>query len=855
MNAQKKLVAIALFLMLTIAVPLIAVPTASAATMNTFPIIGALPNPVGVGQETLILTGLTKATAWPQVGWTGITVTVTKPDNTVETLPPVTTDTTGMTGIVFVPDMAGNYTLVTNFPEQTVTAEFPGRTPPLGTIMKASKSDLYTLVVTEEPRQFYPAVPLPTEYWTRPINAQFREWLPIAGNWLNVEQYGRRLPPNNDDAPETAHILWTKPLDEGGLVGGVDSYAVDMNAIGYEHGDAYSGKWANPVIINGILYYNEYGTGFFGDTAEQRVSAVDLHTGEKLWSKVLGNNERLSHGQIFYWKTFDMYGAFAYLWTTVGSTWNAYDPLTGRKEYSMTDVPSGTRIIGPMGEILIYTVDLANGWMTLWNSSNVEALYGSTDYTLISPMGFLYAAWYPWGKTVNATGPVTVKPNTPLGRAGYMWNKTIPKGLPGAVDTVLSDVILGGNTESILGNPQPNPVFWALSLKPGEEGRLLFNETWTLPMADVHVDIPGAHPVSSEDGVFVVTVKELRTHYGFSLATGKQIWGPTPAEPYLSTFTNLYLEPWGMAVIAYGKLFTAGMSGVVNAYDIKTGTRLWTYRITDPYTEQLFSENWPAPINFIVDGKVYLFHQEHSANTPVPRGAPAVCLNATTGEVIWRIDGLRLGTRWGGQPIIGDSIIAAFSSYDNQIVTLGKGPSATTVMASPKVSVHGSSVLVEGMVTDISPGTRSAGLAMRFPNGVPAVSDASMSEWMKYVYMQFPRPMDAVGVDVTLSVLDPNNNFYDVGTTTSDATGLYSYAFTPLVSGKYTIIASFAGSGAYYASFAETAINVEEAPAATPPPSPTPAPMTDTYVAGFGIALIVILVAGIVVIVLILRRR
>ena len=721
--------------------------------------------------------------------------------------------------------------------------------------MKASTSDPYTLVVTEEPRQYFPAVPLPTEYWTRPINAQFREWDPIAGNWLNVEQYNRRLPPNNDDAPETAHLLWAMPLDEGGLVGGVDPYATDMGAVGYEHGDAYSGKNQNPVIINGVLYYNEYATGFFGDTAEQRVTAVDLHTGEKLWSRVLGNNERLSHGQIFYWKTFDMYGAFAYLWTTVGSTWNAYDPLTGRKEYTMTGVPSGTRIIGPMGEILIYTVDLVNGWMTLWNSSNIPELYGSTDYTLTSPMGFLYAAWYPWGKTVNATGPAAVTPTTPLGRAGYMWNKTIPKGLPGAVDTVLADIIVGGNTESILGNPQPKPVFWALSLKKGQEGRLLFNETWTLPVADVHVDIPGAHPVSSEDGVFVVTVKELRTHYGFSLETGKQIWGPTPAEPYLSTFTNLYLEPWGQAVIKYGKLFTAGMSGVVNAYDVKTGERLWSYAIKDSYTEQLFSENWPAPINFIVDGKIYLFHQEHSGNTPLPRGAPAVALNATTGEVVWRIDGLRMGTRWGGQPIIGDSIIAGLSSYDNRIVAIGKGPSATTVTAPEIGAPFGTSVMIRGTVTDISPGTKEYGLTARFPNGVPAVADENMSEWMKYVYMQFPRPANIKGVPITIDVLDANGNYRNIGTAISDASGAYKFAWKPDIPGEYTVIATFPGSNAYYSSFAQTAFVVDEAP---PPPEPEPEQppsMTDTYaLAGIVAIIIAIAIVG-AIIILVLKKR
>jgi hypothetical protein len=104
---------------------------------------------------------------------------------------------------------------------------------------------------------------------------------------------------------------------------------------------------------------------------------------------------------------------------------------------------------------------------------------------------------------------------------------------------------------------------------------------------------------------------------------------------------------------------------------------------------------------------------------------------------------------------------------------------------------------------------------MRFPNGVPAVADESMSEWMLYVYQQFPRPADSVGVDVTITVLDPNNNVYDVGTTTSDASGMFKLAFTPEVPGEYIVIASFAGSGGYYGSFAETALFVEEAPAHT----------------------------------------
>jgi hypothetical protein len=106
---------------------------------------------------------------------------------------------------------------------------------------------------------------------------------------------------------------------------------------------------------------------------------------------------------------------------------------------------------------------------------------------------------------------------------------------------------------------------------------------------------------------------------------------------------------------------------------------------------------------------------------------------------------------------------------------------------------------------------------------------------------------------VIVSVLDPNNNVYEVGRATSDENGMYSVAFTPQVPGKYTIISTFEGSESYWGSYAETAINVEEAPSATPVPTPTPAPMTDTYIVGFGSAMLVAIIIGFVL--LLLRKR
>jgi hypothetical protein len=126
---------------------------------------------------------------------------------------------------------------------------------------------------------------------------------------------------------------------------------------------------------------------------------------------------------------------------------------------------------------------------------------------------------------------------------------------------------------------------------------------------------------------------------------------------------------------------------------------------------------------------------------------------------------------------------------------------------------------------------------------------------MLYVYKQFPCPSDAAGVEVVVEVLDSNYNYYEVGRTTSDPSGYYSVDFEPEVPGKYTVYVTFAGSEAYYGSFAETAVKVESAPAATPAPTPTPAPMTDTYVMGFGIGIIVAIIVVGLLLFLMLRKR
>jgi hypothetical protein len=205
---------------------------------------------------------------------------------------------------------------------------------------------------------------------------------------------------------------------------------------------------------------------------------------------------------------------------------------------------------------------------------------------------------------------------------------------------------------------------------------------------------------------------------------------------------------------------------------------------------------------------------------------------------------------------MGDSVIAMYNTYDEQVYAIGKGPSATTVTA-PGVSIPlGTSMVVTGTVTDISPGLTDYSITSRFPSGIPAVSDDSQGEWMKYVYNQFPRPTNASGVPVILTVLDSNNNVYEIGTATTDDSGTFGFTWKPEISGQYTIYANFAGSGAYYPSFAQTYVNVEQTPETTPTEIPVQlTSIADTYFIPAVAAIILSIAIVGAVMVLMLRKR
>ncbi|MCW4012809.1 MAG: PQQ-binding-like beta-propeller repeat protein, partial [Candidatus Bathyarchaeota archaeon] len=438
-------------------------------------------------------------------------------------------------------------------------------------------------------------------------------------------------------------------------------------------------------------------------------------------------------GELKYWSTMNNHGYYAYLWATSGSTWYAFDPLTGRWEYTMTNCPSGTRVPGPNGEIMIYSIDIAAGRMSVWNTTAAYYDMMLAEYGDDPLATYQAGRWRPIGQTFDA-------------EYGTKVSTSFPTDLIGSVEIVIPvDKVIGSNMEWAGGSAVQNPQIWAVDLSPGHEGELLWNKAWPLPEAGVHYDFAGSHAYSVESNLFVITGKETRKHYAISMSNGNQLWGTTAFEPYNNAYSNVYMSPWGQSVCYEDKLLTQGFGGVCTCYSLTDGSMLWQYEEGNEYGEFLFGNDWSNPCAFTSDGKIYLVHAEHSAIDPKPRGAPTTCLDINTGNVVWRTDGLRLGTRWGGQPIIGDSVMVGFSSYDNTIVAVGRGPSKLT-LKTPDTVAKGALIQVSGTIMDVSPGTEDAELSLRFPDGLPAISDGDMSEWMLYVYKQRPRPENAVGV-------------------------------------------------------------------------------------------------------------
>ena len=840
---------ITMILVLSMAIPLTTLPTINAHTpawqIPTYAFIAPTPNPVGVGQPVTVVMWLLFAAPTSTGGdagdrWSNLKVTVAKPDGTNESLGKFMADPTGSTYTTFTPTSIGNYTFYLEFPGQVLSLYNPVTGKAGGS--SAFVNDTYlpstataTLIVQQEAIREPASYPLPTEYWTRPIEGQNTNWWTVGSNWLGAPQVIDRIVQQDGIGPNSAHVMWTKTIEAGGVVGG-SREGVDGNT--FYPGMTYETKFNTPLIMNGKLYYelprSTLGTG-------GGYLCVDLQTGEELFYQ---NSSRPSYGQLLDYESPNQHGVLpnGYLWSSASGGLLAYDPINGNLLFNLTNVPSGTAYYTNTGEVvryvLTYNTAARSGNLALWNMSTISSIASSLNFS-------------PVGKTFNAS-------------TAYSWNVSIP-ALPGtsapAIVKVLGDDIILGRSTTFAGMMADGTpldkmyTMWAISIKPDStRGQLLWLRNYSSPAGQITLRLGPVDPINR---VWTVCSQEEMKVYGYSLDTGDLLWTSDPMLNPMDAYNRMGPTEAGTA---YGILYTGDYSGNAYAWSMKNGSLLWTYgngRAPGNDTSSGYTSAWgayPLAIAAIADGKVYMYTTEHSPNAPLYKGAMIRCLDAYTGKEIWTLDGWGSGEQGKGADFaLADGYLTYLNGYDMQIYCVGKGPSAMTIDAPMTAVTQGSSLVIRGTVTDISAGTNQKEQAARFPNGVPAVSDVSQGDWMAYVYMQKPRPTTATGVPVTLSVLDANGNYREIGNTTSNSDGFFTYNWLPDITGQFTVYASFAGSASYWPSHAVTSFAVDPASQTTATMQPVQAlPPFEMYFAASTIAIIVaIAMVGLVI----LRKR
>jgi outer membrane protein assembly factor BamB len=901
-SKSKTAAAIALFLMLTIAFTMVALPPAGAldwpTPIPTWTYIGVTPaDVVGVNQEVIIVfwCNFIPPTAIGEYGdrWT-FHVDVTTPSGT-ETLGGSNgfeSDPVGGSWTTYMPTEVGTYTFVARMDAHTIdggksrNAENPfgpvtwpstAGNQSIGDQFQASESEPVSLTVQEEPVARYDETPLPTDYWTRPIYGANHLWGAIAGNWLNAADAPGRINAYTE-GPESSHILWTRSFWTGGVMGG--SSNVNFGPAGYYSGQSYENFGGPSIIMNGKMYYK------VGVNPIEGWYCVDMYTGETVYyrnttgapSGVGGPFAGVGNipygapafGQIYDYESPNQHGGIPYLWVTAtgkSNTWDMLDGFTGNYICSIGDIPTwaagggfffggaaATSSYGLDGSILRYAINNIapfgsppDYYLQCWNTSKV-IIYPNTLMT-----GNQYWMWRPGLGTVYN------------GTYGYSINASVPNS-DGILQVVEGKEVITGYMQIPSGfgsKPLNNGTYSidgrisAYNLDENSDDYSIGEKMWTynfttpaglgdealqnLQFSQHDVAYGG---ISADAGIFWYTNTMLRTRYTYDLSNGKLLWTSDPEAQW-----NFY----GMSTSVYqGTVFSYGYSGVLIAYNATTGDVLWNWTAPFYGIDESAYPHTPLSMGCIADGKLYFYSSEHSPSQPLRRDGHIWCVDATTGEMLWQI------TCWpSAAPIIADGRIVVVDLFDAEIYCYGKGPSATTVTASPEISVNGDGVMIKGTVTDQSPSGRhnEAGSLDFSLKGTPAIADSSMDAWMEYMFHQRPMPQDAKGVEVVLETLDPNGNFYEIGNVTTDLTGNYAFPFTPDVPGMYTIIASFKGSAAYGSSFAQTYINVEEMPQATPTPTPPPEPPTGMYILGSTIGIIIAIAVVGLVVVLMLRRR
>ena len=823
---------IALFLT---SIVLITMPTANAATYTNIQNPYGIPLPAGVTPDVTVKSSLGLAISPNPIGvnqqllinmWmnppitnarflTGYTVTLTKPDGTKDTLGPFNSyqgDATAYT--YYIPDQAGNWSAVFNFPGNYYPAgnyssgQLVGYSSfgqvfnaPLSCYYAPGVSQTMTFVVQQDQVRSYPGTPLPTDYWTRPVTTLNRDWWPILGNYPNPYGNNYEYAGPYTVGPTSAHILWTIQGSIAGALGG------DDQKVANGQGDLTTGSGTPGLIYDGRCYQTVTVPGI-GSCAE----CYDLQTGHVYYQIPV------AQGGIT--PTAISYGV-AGLPDVVGD---------------IADLQPGVRLLS-IGARLIW-IDPFTG-AVIYNVTGMTGTYYNDPYVLSiqtnnTAIGNRLINWTCEDQVKN--GGMTVVGTNDNFTARIISNVTFPFTSLGTCDFKAG--------VSVTAQAVPNAAANATVVQMGTRligvslitGQVLWNVTTD------HVNYSGSTAVA-DHGKYCFADRDDTSGIlvAWDLTTGQQAW-----------VSDKMAYPWGFGgayavASAYGNVYRFSYAGVY-AFDWNTGKIVWRYE--SPCAP--FESPWYPDMAFdgggvIANGILYVGNSEHSPTQPIARGWKLSAINCTNGKGVWNITGAFT------EGAVSDGYLTASNSYDGFMYVFGKGQSATTVSA-PQTSVTiGTNAIISGTVLDQSPAQP----------GKACVSDDTVNTYMEYLHMQQPidgpwHNVTVTGVPVSIDALDPNGNAIHIATVTSDVSGTFGYTWAPTIAGDYKITATFAGTNSYGSSWAQTYANVINALGTSPTATLSPVTfdaVNNTVVTTVLAGVIAIIIAVAIVGILLLRKH
>ena len=804
-----------------------------AFTVSPLAFLSVSPNPIGVNQVLLVNMWLTFPSAENRY-CAGYMVNITRPDGTTDQVGPLNSYVAdGTAWFTYVVTQVGTWTFKFSFPGQWFPAGYylngelfntsqPGSTLyPAIYYQPASSPDVTLTVQSEQVLSWYSA--LPTDYWTRPILPNNREWNVIAGNypWSQQEIGGQWSVPDDYlgpfvSAPNTAHIVWKTKNGLSGIIGGETGVFSTLGSAGNGPSVIYMGRCyeTKTVPINGV--------------PTSSAVCYDLRTGELIYSIPISQNG-YTPTHIAYWQGVDLAvpgageaATFGVEIITIASTGTGnatrwwlvkINPLTGANTSIPIDTFTYPEMMYRDGYFLSY---------------NITGTRGTTN-----ERGLL-VNWTAQGSSSNFTSRIVSSRNITIPHSFRATSVSDLYGILGAYDpevgiTVIQSRFLYGNVYGYR--------LEAVSLITGE---VLWN------MTSSPDEMSSAYrPTNAWCRHGIYTAEMERGYWqAWDLQTGAELWR-----------TEIPDYPWGEFWLydraAYADLLIGtGYTGVW-AINETNGDIVWHYADPSIPFETPYSSNGTATYSIqdieIADGKVYVTNNEHTPTQPATRGWGLICLNVTTGELMYKINGANLVARAAS-----DGYLTATSTYSGYMYVLGKGKTAITLSAPQTTIAQGQSIVLTGTILDMSPAQP----------GTACVSKDSMATWMDYLHHQMPidgqyHNITITGVPVSIDVFDSNGNYIHIATVTSDASGVYGYTWTtPSTTGQYQVIATFMGDDSYGSSYASTYLNVAQAPTPSPTPTGAAAAATASDIAtSMAIGVIIILIAIAIVGALILRRH